>query len=147
MLIALPLGVPDRHGRSPAIAPVSWLVLALVGGVYAIEAATPLVPDAWWWWWEDLLAALARWPSASSAGGHDFSALQMWSHAAIHRDPAGLILMLGGWWVLAPAVERRLGSLVFLVYLAVVVPLGVSVHLLVGQPVPPFGLGAVLAGL
>ncbi len=147
MLIAVPLGVPDRHGRCPVIAPVSWLVLALVGGVYAIEAATPLVPDAWWGWWGDLLAALARWPLASSAGGRDFSPLQMWSHAAIHRDPVGLVVMLLGWWVLAPAVERRLGSLVFLVLLTVVVPLGISIHLLVGRPVPPIGLGAVLVAL
>jgi len=147
MLIAVPLGVVGEDGRVPRWAPVSHAVLVFVILVFLFQRWYLSLPMTLAEPLEGVLFNLAAWRLHADPTDHLFMPVQMWTYAAIHDGWWSLVLNSLAWWTLAPAVERRLGSLPFVLWLVVVIPLGVTVHLLAGQAVPAFGLAAVICGL
>ena len=125
----------------------SWLIPILVVVCHLVPAATLRIPDSWWPWWQDLLHHIARLPLHHDPGHPHWWPGQLWTYALIHRELPGLLLHLAVWWLLAPPLERRLGTLASGLWLGLILPMGVSLYLIAVQPVPALGLGPTTIAL
>ncbi len=125
----------------------SWLIPVLVLLCHLIPAAALRVPESWWPWWQDLLHHIARLHLHHDPTHPQWWPGQLWTYAIIHREIPGLLLHLAAWWLLAPPLERGLGPLALALWLALIVPLGVSLHLVAVQPVPALGLAPTTIAL
>ncbi|MBA3699053.1 MAG: rhomboid family intramembrane serine protease [Planctomycetes bacterium] len=139
-MLLVPLAIETPDGEVPQTStPVVWTWLALVLALFVLERVVTLDHDlALGWFPQGLFAGVTFTVASSSLYGDPalFDLWQLWSHLLVHPS----------WWLLAleivlmvtigRALERVVGTALFLAAIGCLAPLGGVLQVLVGhQPV------------
>ncbi len=149
-MLVLPLAV-ETSVDPRAATPVTWLVLIVLSGWFLLEQLAGIAARTGWPLLPDAFARGVLWASALGklyVAESLFEPQQLWTYVGLHA----------GWWhlisngiflaVFGAAFERRVGSIAFLMALAVFAPLTVAPHLLRPDiPLPSLGASGVVSGV
>lgn len=142
MFLVVPHGLAPRVGGK-SFPFVSVLVACTVVAAFIGERYFLYLPA----YAQDVVGLLAHARLYSDPEAALFAPWQLWSHALIQADWWALLANVVVWLWLAPALERRLGSVLFLALAAVAVPAGAAVFVFAKEAVNDLGLSLVLCWL
>ena len=150
-MLVIPLTVESPDGDLPARStPVVWVWLALVLALFVLERVVRVDHDLELGWLSPQLFAGVTFTVASWTLYGDpalFDLWQMWSHVVVHPVWWLLLVELVIMLVIGRALERLLGTALFLAAIGCLAPLGGVVLVLAGpQPFYTGGL-SLMAGL
>lgn len=150
-MLVIPTTVEPSDGHLPERStPVVWVWLALVLAVFVLERVVRIDHDLQLGWFPPQVFAGVTFTIASWSLYGDpalFDLWQMWSHLVVHPVWWLLLIELVVMLVIGRALERLLGTALFLAAIGCLAPLG-GVVLVLAAPQPVYAGGlSLMAGL